>query len=205
MTQQEKSEITKSKILEAAKQEFSEKGLFGARIDEIAATAGVNKRMIYEHYQSKENLYKTVLNTVYAQLAEYEKNYYLENTSPELAIRKIVEGSFRFLEATPDFVRILMWENLNNAKYLEAGAVSEIKNPTIIYIKEQIRRGIENGDFSAETDEDQIIISLLNFEFSYFSNMHTLSSVLGKDLSESGEIKKRAVFISDLLIKYLKN
>ena len=60
MTQIEKSELTKNKILAAAECEFSEKGIWGARIDAIAASAGVNKRMIYEHYESKEGLYKVV-------------------------------------------------------------------------------------------------------------------------------------------------
>ena len=73
MTQIEKSEITKNKILAAAESEFSEKGIWGARIDTIATIAGVNKRMIYEHFESKEKLYKTVLAEVYARLAEYDK------------------------------------------------------------------------------------------------------------------------------------
>ena len=68
-----KSEITKSKILRAAEAEFSEKGIWGARIDAIAESAGINKRMIYEHYISKEELYKTVLKEVYGRLAECER------------------------------------------------------------------------------------------------------------------------------------
>ena len=52
MDRVKKSDITKSKILAAAELEFSEGGLFGARIDSIAANAGVNKRMIYEHFVS---------------------------------------------------------------------------------------------------------------------------------------------------------
>ena len=57
-SKQPKSEITKAKILASSEFEFSEKGFFGARIDEIAERAGVNKRMIYEHFESKENLYR---------------------------------------------------------------------------------------------------------------------------------------------------
>lgn len=203
MTQVEKTELTKRKILAAAETEFSEKGIWGARIDEIAALAGVNKRMIYEHYVSKEELYKTVLKNVYSRLAEYEREYYVEGISPDIAIRNIVHVSFNFLEKNPEFVRILMWENLNSAAYLEKDGVSAIKNPTIEYIKEQIRRGKEQGIFSPGVDEEQMVISLLNFEFSYFSNMHTLSSVLKVDLSDSVQISKRAAFVSDMLIKYL--
>ncbi len=203
-TQAKKSLITKQKILSAAEAEFSEKGIFGARIDSIAESAGVNKRMIYEHYTSKEELYRCVLEEVYSRLAEYEKNYYVEDISPELAIKNIVYGSFRFLESNPSFVRILMWENLNNASYLQKNEVSAIKAPTIDYIKEQIKRGKEMGIFRQDADEMQIVISLMNFEFSYFSNMHTLSGVLGVNLSDSLEISKRALFVSDMIIEYLE-
>ena len=204
MTQIEKSELTKNKILAAAEGEFSEKGIWGARIDAIAESAGVNKRMIYEHYGNKENLYKTVLERVYARLAEYESENYTVNLPPEEAIKNIVDVSFRFLESNPTFVRILMWENLNNAKYLESSSASQIKNPTISYIREQLKRGKEMGVFSSEVDEEQMVISLLNFEFSYFSNIHTLSGVLKTNLSDSAEIRKRSSFVSEMLIKYLK-
>ncbi len=204
MTQIEKSELTKRKILAAAESEFSEKGIWGARIDAIASSAGVNKRMIYEHYESKEKLYKTVLERVYARLAEYESENYIKNLPPDEAIKNIVEVSFRFLESNPTFVRILMWENLNNAKYLDRDSAPNIKNPTINYIKEQIRLGKDTGVFSRNVDEEQMVISLLNFEFSYFSNIHTLSNVLKTNLSDSSEIRKRSRFVSEMLIKYLK-
>ncbi len=204
MTQIEKSELTKNKILAAAESEFSEKGIWGARIDAIAASAGVNKRMIYEHYGSKENLYKTVLERVYARLAEYESENYTENLPPDEAIKNIVDVSFRFLESNPTFVRILMWENLNNARYLEASSAAKIKNPTISYIREQLNLGKERGMFSKDIDEEQMVISLLNFEFSYFSNIHTLSGVLKTNLSDASEIRKRSSFVSEMLIKYLR-
>ena len=204
MTQIEKSELTKRKILAAAECEFSEKGIWGARIDAIAASAGVNKRMIYEHYESKENLYKTVLERVYSRLAEYESENYEKELPPDEAIKNIVDVSFRFLESNPTFVRILMWENLNNAKYLESSSAANIKNPTISYMREQLRRGKEMGLFAQDIDEEQMVISLLNFEFSYFSNIHTLSGVLKTNLSDTDEIKKRSDFVSEMLIKYLK-
>lgn len=198
-----KAYVTKQKILEAAETEFSEKGLFGARVDSIAFLSGVNKRMIYEHYGSKEELYKYVLREVYGRLAEYEKSYYEDGSSPDVAISNVILGSFRFLEANPSFVRILMWENLNKASHLMKNEIAEIKAPTIDYIKEQIRRGKETGLFRQDADEMQMVISLMNFEFSYFSNIHTLSGILNVDLSDPEEISKRAKFVSDMIMEYL--
>ena len=200
---QAKSEITKSKILASAESEFSDKGFFGARVDEIAALAGVNKRMIYEHYKSKDGLYKEALLSVYKKLAECERQFFVENLTPPLAIKNIICTYFRFLEETPSFVRMLMWENLNNAKSLPSGDVRRLKEPTINYIIGQIKRGKSMGIFREDVDEFQIVISILNFGFSYFSNIHTLSSIFGKDMTNSESILERAEFVSNLMLKYL--
>ena len=48
---------TRQRILDAALAEFAEKGLAGARIDDIAARGGVNKRMIYAYFGNKEDLW----------------------------------------------------------------------------------------------------------------------------------------------------
>src|SRR5258706_265125 len=56
---------TRAAILAAATQEITAKGLNGARVDAIAARAGVNKRMIYHYFGGKEGLYLEVLETTY--------------------------------------------------------------------------------------------------------------------------------------------
>ena len=66
------SKKTKEAILKAAELEFAEKGIYGARVDKIASKANVNKRMLYEYYGNKEELYKTVLAIVYSRLGKKE-------------------------------------------------------------------------------------------------------------------------------------
>ena len=65
--------VTKANILKAAEEEFSAKGLYGARIEEIAKKSGSNKRMIYEYYGNKEDLYIVVLENAYKRLGEKEE------------------------------------------------------------------------------------------------------------------------------------
>lgn len=198
-----KSEITKAKILAAAESEFSEKGYFGARVDEIALAAGVNKRMIYQHFESKDGLYEAALLSVYGKLAEREAGFCVDNLDPALAIKNIVYTYFRFLEETPSFVRMLMWENLNYGRSISAEQVRRLKEPTINYIKEQLRRGREKGLFRDDADEYQVIVSITNFGFSYFSNIHTLSALFAKDMTDSAEILKRAEYVSNIILNDL--
>ena len=198
-----KSELTRIRILEAAEAEFSEKGLFGARIDSIAQNAGVNKRMIYEYYSNKEGLYKTVLINVYNRISLWESNFSSSSDNPAEIIRDLVHSYFDFLADDQSFVRILMWENLNGAALLREAGQSDLKAFALDYIGRIIAKGKADGIFRNDADEYHVTVSLLNFAFSYFTNVHTLSYVLSSNLLDRSAISERADFISDILIKYL--
>jgi TetR/AcrR family transcriptional regulator len=98
-------EATKRRILDAALQEFSAKGISGARVDAIAARAGVNKALLYYYFGSKEDLFREVLGQ---PLAEHSHGLRSENVS----------GSDRLAARTADlapdtgYVRLLAWEGL---------------------------------------------------------------------------------------------
>ena len=197
-----KSELTRSKILSAAESEFAEKGFFGARVDNIAERSGLNKRMIYEHFGSKEQLYEITLLSVYERLAECERQFMICDLEPTLAIRNIIYVYFRFFEEDPNFVRMLMWENLNDAHAL-GKSHRETKSAILDYICDQIKKGKELGIFRDDVDEYQIVLSVMNFGFSYFVNIHTLSAILEHDMKTHDEIVRRADFVSNIIIKYI--
>lgn len=201
-----RSEDTKKRILFAAECEFAEKGLYGARVDEIAKAAGTNKRMLYAYFGNKEELYEKVLLNVYDLLARSEAELIEKdrNTEPSVAIKNIICLYFDFLKSNERFVRMLMWENLNNARYLKNTETSDIKKPVIMHIEQKIREGKENGSFSEKASAQRVNTALLTFVFSYFSNMNTLSLVLGRDLSDEAELSAHRDFVCELIIKYLK-
>ena len=60
----DRSSETRARILESALREFSSLGMAGARMDQIAAAAGVNKALLYYHFDSKENLYAAALEMI---------------------------------------------------------------------------------------------------------------------------------------------
>lgn len=67
-TQQERAEQTRERILVAATEAFSEHGMAGARTEQIAQAAGINKALIYYYYRSKEALYDAVLDAAARQV-----------------------------------------------------------------------------------------------------------------------------------------
>src|SRR5690554_3639764 len=118
---------SKKDILRAAEEKFSEKGLYGTRVDEIADGAKINKRMIYEYFGSKEELYKAVLSDVYGRLGYKEQVLLAQELPCEEAIRRIVTLYFDFLRDNPTYVSLILWENLNKGQYIEDLDFSNIK------------------------------------------------------------------------------
>ena len=87
---------TKRKILNAAKKEFMYHGFDGARVDEIAARAQVNKQLIYYYFESKDNLFVETLKQSYKKLRKAEQALDFETISAYEAILKFVEHDWNF-------------------------------------------------------------------------------------------------------------
>lgn len=198
MEQSKKTAITKQKILDAAEAEFSANGLAAARVDAIAKSAGVNKQLIYAHFGSKERLYSTILDIVYKRLSHYEDIISNIEFSGIDTIRKVVLEYFNFLVKNPTYVRLLLWENLNNANYM-----GEIKTSLFSGTENILKKGVEAGVFRKNLDIEQTAMSISMFCFSAFSNVHTVSKLLGRDLSAPEELKKRAEHIADVITEYI--
>src|SRR6202046_543544 len=80
---------TRNKLLTAARREFASSGLAGARVDEIAARAGVNKQLVYHYFGDKDALYLAVLEWVDEEIRSQERELNLEGLPPERAIQKL--------------------------------------------------------------------------------------------------------------------
>lgn len=204
LRQYEKSELTKERILEAAVDEFAEKGFYGARVDAIAEASGINKRMLYAHFESKEKLYAKVLLIAYEWIAARERECMVEDEDPIDAIKGFVNMTFDFLLENPKFIRLLMWENLNRAVSIPKDELVKLKEPTFEYIRQKIRLGKKLGTVRESVDEHQIVLSVMSFAFAYFSNAHTMSALMDRNLTSRENVLRRSEFISDMIVKYLE-
>ena len=197
------SALTKAKILEAAEDEFAQKGLAGARIDEIARISGFNKNMIYQYYKSKEKLYETVIYNEYSKLSELENVIISRNADCKETIETIVREYFMFLKGNPNFVRLIMWENLNEAKYIEASGALNIKDPMLKMLGRVVEKGKSENIFNEKVNEKQVMLSLIMGAFSYFSNIYTLSKVIHIDLENEETMNERIRIVIDSILNYL--
>ncbi|WP_131740185.1 TetR/AcrR family transcriptional regulator [Actinomadura roseirufa] len=97
---------TKQALLDAARGEFAEHGIAGARVDRIAARAGVNKERIYGYFGNKEKLFDAVMKSALDELAEVAS---LPGNDPVEYVGKVFDHYVRH----PDLLRLLMWEALH--------------------------------------------------------------------------------------------
>src|SRR5882672_2021841 len=91
-------------ILAAARDEFAEHGLGGARMDRIAERAGLNKRLIYYYFEDKDRLFRAVLEQAYRHIREEERKLNLLELKPAEALRKLVEFTWDYYLAHPEFL-----------------------------------------------------------------------------------------------------
>ena len=197
------SEVTREKILGAAERELTAFGLYGARIDRIAQGAGANKQLIYAYFESKENLYRTVLTRVYDRLNQSEMQIVPEPGNCMAAMERVIGNYFRFLSDNTSFVNLVMWENLNQGVYITENMEGVASRPGLEYTKEILRLGMKTGEFRSDLDIDQVVLSMNLFCFSYFSNRYTMNKVFGFPERSPDQIDARQAHICDMLRRYL--
>lgn len=180
------SSVARSAILAAARMEFSAKGLSGARVNEIAARAGVNKQLIYYYFGSKEDLYRTALEAVYTEIRTQERSLKLGDMQPEEAMAALIGFSFDYLAEHPDFIGLLNHENAQGARHVrDSSAIRDTNSPLIDLIAKTLARGIRARVFRRGIDPVQLYISVAGMSYFFFSNRLTLASIFGRDLASA--------------------
>ncbi len=117
----------------------------GARVDEIARKAGVNKRMIYHYFGDKDGLYLAVLESAYAAIRHAEIGLKLNDLDPEEGMRALVRFTWDYFFEQPEFLSLLATENLHRAAYLKKSkAIRELHSPLVGMISELLAAGRRN-------------------------------------------------------------
>ena len=196
---------TRKKLLTAARREFADSGLAGARVDEIAARAGVNKQLVYHYFGDKDALYLAVLEWVYEEIRAQERKLNLEGLPPQRAIKRLIEASFDHLAAHPDFIVLLNDENRGGARHVRGSRKLEaMHSPLVSMVSAILSEGVRAGVFRKGINPVHLYISIAGLSYFYFSNTPTLSAIFGKDLSSPTARKARRKHVVDLVMQSLR-
>jgi AcrR family transcriptional regulator len=198
-------ERTKANILEVAAAEFGEKGLAGARIDEIAALTQTSKRMIYYYFSSKEGLYLAVLEESYKRVRDIEAELHLQDLEPEQALRRLVAFTFDHHLHHENYIRLVMSENINRGQFLaQSPRIQELNVPAIAAIRHLYDRGVADGVFRTGLDPVDIHASISALSFFNVSNRHTFGLIFKIDMASSAYITHRRENVIEMIVRFMK-
>lgn len=191
-------------IIQVATREFAEKGFSGARVDEIAAKTSTSKRMIYYYFKDKEGLYLAVLEECYSSIRKIELGLYLENLSPTDALVKLTEFTFDYQNSHPDFVRLVMVENIHNGVHLANSEKIAGLNVSILETLETVyRRGVEEGTFRPGLDVIDIHMTISALSFFNVSNRATFGRIFGRDMASPEAVAARSRITAETVLRYV--
>ena len=196
---------TKRDILVAAREEFVEYGLDGARVDRIAERAGANKRMLYHYVGNKEALYARVLYEAYREIREGEAALHLGDLPPALAMEKLVGFTFDHFRENPWFISLLSTENIHRGAFV-AGLpeIRTLHSPLIAQIREVLAAGESAGIFRPGVDAVQLYITIAGISYFYMSNIHTLSVIFDAPLADEAQMATRRAHGIAVVLGYLR-
>ncbi len=197
-------EGVKRDILAVATQEFARDGYSGARVDAIAAKTRTSKRMIYYYFGGKEGLYVAVLEEAYRRIRTVEAKLDLDAFAPMEALRRLTAHTFDYYDAHPEFVRLVMIENIHHARHMKRSKAIQALNVTVIdAIRRLYERGRAAGVFRAGIDPVDIHMTISALGLFHVANRATFSTIFKNDMASPAARARRRAEIEQILSRYL--
>ena len=196
---------TKRNILEVATREFARKGYGGARVDAIAARTRTSKRMIYYYFGDKEGLYLAVLEEAYSSIRRTEATLDLERLPPEKALSTLVAFTFDYQNAHPEFVRLVMNENILDGIHMaRSKTIGRLNNVVIDALKDLLARGRRAGVFRRDLDPLEVHMTISALCVFNIANRATFSTIFKHDMTSPKALTARRAQVVDIVLSYVK-
>jgi AcrR family transcriptional regulator len=198
-------DATRRRILDAATSEFAAKGLAGSRVNEIARRARINKRMLYHYFGDKEALWLAVLEEAYLNIRSSEQKLDVSRFAPRLAMRRLIEFNLSYVQSHPEFISLLLTENVHRARYLRRSRkVRALHTSLLDVIGDLLARGRNAGIFRKGVDAAELYITIAALSFFYFSNIHTLSTIFGRNFNAAAARRKHRKHVVNVVLGFLR-
>lgn len=143
-------------IINAAVEEFQEKGFSAARMDCVSARAGVSKRTVYKYFKSKEKLFRSIIDALAERFADVSDIRYRQGRPirDQLTDLAWAEGRLLMSRDVMAMARMIIGETLRNPELAEA-AQNKI-DKTSVFVA-MLREASEDGALSVDNPEDAAV------------------------------------------------
>ena len=168
----------------SAKKVFYQKGLKGARMQEIADDAGVNKAMLHYYFRSKEKLFDIVFEQSLKSVTPMLTNVFLEKTDLNTKIAHLIEMLIDFFLEEPYLSNFIVNELSQNPDKLFMNVLDQkggLIGKIIPLIKEQIQVEIEKGTVKKDIRSAELILNIMSLCLLPIMSQTVLQKTLGID------------------------
>ena len=198
-----KDQTTEIKILEAAKNVFQTKGMDGARMQEIADEAKINKAMLHYYYRSKQLLFEAVFKQAFSLLAPQLNAILNDDSSIEEKIKNFTENYTSFMMKHPYLPNFIIHELNKNEEF-----IVKLKQNTGFPNLEKFKAKVEdeiNKGILIPINADQLFVNIIALNIFPFLGKPLIKAFTDKDEQSYKEfVESRKTEVSKFIINSIK-
>lgn len=193
---------TEKLIFRAARKIFTMKGYDGARMQEIANEAGINKALLHYYFRSKDKLFEGVFRDVFRTFFPGIKSILVTDRPIDEKIKLLVNQYLDILSGNPDVAGFIFHELRMNPQRL-AGNIRDIVIDAR-EIRQMIQTEVEKGAIRPVRME-HLIANLISMTVFPFISKPVLMSLTGMDEPQFAQfIEERRKIIPEIIIQSIK-
>jgi len=191
------------KILAAAKKVFLEKGLDGARMQEIADEAGMSKASLHYYYRSKQHLFDGIYVQVFSDVLPRIFGIFMSDLPLFEIIRKFYEMHIEFLKQNPSISMFVMKE-INRVPHLLEKILAEKDVDMLGAVNAKVQEAVNRGEVRPIRGEELMLnmVSLSIFQFAGAPIFKTIGGISDEDFDKLIEERKKT--LAEFVISAIK-
>ncbi|WP_299526394.1 TetR/AcrR family transcriptional regulator [uncultured Lutibacter sp.] len=198
-----KDTTTESNILDAAKNIFQQKGMVGARMQEIADEAGINKALLHYYFRSKQLLFEAVFKKAFSMLAPQLNEVINSETSIFEKIKNFSHNYISFVIKHPYLPNFILQELNRNQDFVQ-NLVKEKNFPNISKFKKQVNDKVADGTIR-NIKAEQLFINIMALNIFPFVGAPLLKGFINIGDKEYNQlIEERKTAVADFIINAIK-
>ena len=198
-----KDNKTEEQILKAAQKIFQSKGMDGARMQEIADKASINKAMLHYYYRSKQLLFEAVFKKAFSLLAPQLNAILNDDSSLEDKIKKFTHNYISFIIKHPYLPNFIIQELNRNPKFIEK-IKKNVAFPNIDKFKLQVKNEVKTGKI-VPINAEQLFINILSLNIFPFVASPLIKAFINvDDKAYKMLLEARKKEVSDFIINAIK-
>lgn len=199
-----KDENTEQQILNAAKNVFQTKGMDGARMQEIADTAGINKAMLHYYYRSKQLLFEAVFKNAFSLLAPQLNAILNDDSTVEDKVKNFTSNYISFIIKHPYLPNFIIQELNRNQDFIFK--LKDNKDfPNLEKFKKQVDGEVNKGIIKPISGE-QLFINIMALNIFPFIAKPLIMAFANADNKAYMQLMEdRKTEVANFIINSIKN